>query len=200
MLPEVPFPWQDSQWQRLAQQYEERLLPHAFLVCGDQGLGKSLFVSGFSRYMLCQNPLKQFACGICRNCQQAGEDFSHPDVLQLAPLEGKRDINVEQIRSLTDFIVHTSHAGIAKIVIIDAAHHFPARPQPVDHQSQPGKYFGADNSNNEETALDISSHPDPSSPGGSRNVAERAQAPLPIPVIDDRPNKSNLLQGAPQFE
>ncbi|MDP6414301.1 MAG: DNA polymerase III subunit delta' C-terminal domain-containing protein [Gammaproteobacteria bacterium] len=123
MLPEVPLPWQNSQWQRLAQQYEERLLPHAFLVCGDQGLGKSLFVRGFSRYMLCQDPLKQFACGICRNCRQAGEDFSHPDVLHIAPLEGKRDINVEQIQSLTDFIVHTSHAGTAKIVIIDVAHH-----------------------------------------------------------------------------
>ena len=122
MLSEVPLPWHSQQWERLARQYAQNLLPHAFLVCGDSGLGKSLFVSGFARFMLCRNPLNCFACGICGNCRQAGEEFTHPDIFRLTPEEGKRVIGIDQVRSLTDFMAQTSHAGSAKIVIIDNAH------------------------------------------------------------------------------
>ena len=122
LLAEVPFPWHQIQWQRLANQFQSKQLPHALLIYGNKGLGKSLFASRFAQFILCQTPQKHFACGICKNCVKTGESANHPDVLCVQPEEGKHNIVIDQVRSLSDFIVHTSHSGGAKIVILNGAH------------------------------------------------------------------------------
>ncbi len=122
LLADVPFPWHQIQWQRLANQFQNKQLPHALLIYGNKGLGKSLFASRFAQFILCQTPKNSFACGICKNCVKAGKGANHPDVIRVQPEEGKHDIVINQVRSLSDFIVHTSHSGGAKIVIINGAH------------------------------------------------------------------------------
>ena len=52
LLTYVPFPWQRIQWEHLTRLYKNEQLPHAFLVSGDSGLGKSLFINEFARFML----------------------------------------------------------------------------------------------------------------------------------------------------
>ena len=122
LLADVPFPWHQIQWQRLANQFQNKQLPHALLIYGNKGLGKSLFASRFAQFILCQAPKKYLACGICKNCVKAGEGANHPDIIHVQPEEGKRHIVIDQVRSLSNFIVHTSHSGGAKIVIINGAH------------------------------------------------------------------------------
>ncbi len=119
----VPFPWQQTQWQHLSRLFRTKQLPHAFLVCGDSGLGKSLLVNKFARFMLCKEPLELLACGECKNCLRFDRAAIHPDIRSVQSEEGKKDIVIDQVRSLIEFMAYTSHTGGAKIAIIDGAHH-----------------------------------------------------------------------------
>lgn len=118
---QVPFPWQTTQWRRLRLQHEANQLAHAYLLAGPAGLGKALFASQFARLVLCLTPKQKQACGECRNCLLSAQG-EHPDILSVAPEEGSRDIKIDQIRSLADYVVRTSHAGGAKVAIINHAH------------------------------------------------------------------------------
>lgn len=122
---EIPLPWQLVAWGRLAQQFKTEQLAHAYLVCGESGLGKTMFVSAFAHFMLCRTPHQQVACGECPNCLMGGK-HSHPDIWQIGPEEGSKDIKIEQIRFLSEFAIRTSHSGGAKVVIITQAHRLNA--------------------------------------------------------------------------
>ncbi len=118
---EAPFPWQRRQWDALLSKYDNGQLAHAYLVCGDSGLGKHEFALAFARYLLCLEPLDGRACGQCSNCLSGGTRF-HPDIMVLHSEEESRDIKVDQVRELGDFLQQTSHSGRAKIVVMEDAH------------------------------------------------------------------------------
>lgn len=117
----APFPWQEACWHRLVQQYRDSTLPHALLLSGPGGIGKYAMLRELAKYMLCLTPENERLCGHCHNCQLSvsGE---HPDILIIGPEEGARDIKIEQIRALSEFVHKTSHTGIAKVVIVQHAH------------------------------------------------------------------------------
>lgn len=117
----APFPWQEQIWQRLLRHHRNGKLAHAYLLAGPAGTGKLAFIREFARLLLCLEPGASEPCGHCHNCQLAVHG-DHPDILLLAPEEGARDITVDQIRSLGDFVHHTGHTGLAKIVIVNHAH------------------------------------------------------------------------------
>lgn len=118
----APLPWQIPAWQQLSDQFQRKQLAHAYLFYGKKELGKSLFATSFAHYMLCQNKsIEKTACGSCANCKQGGADY-HPDILEIAPEEGSKDIKIDQIRALSEFAIRTSHTGSAKIIIIHQAH------------------------------------------------------------------------------
>lgn len=118
----APLPWQVPAWQQLSHQFKIKQLAHAYLFYGNKELGKSLFATRFAHYMLCQNKSNdEAACGSCANCKQGGADY-HPDILEIAPEEGSKDIKIDQIRALSEFAIRTSHTGSAKIIIIHQAH------------------------------------------------------------------------------
>jgi len=121
LLSAVPLPWQRQQWQQMLQQFQQQRLAHCFLVCGESGLGKSAFVTMLARYMLCQQPTTDSACGSCKSCLLT-QSNSHPDLHVLAVEAGSKEIKVEQIRALTSFVHRSSHAGIAKIALLSQAH------------------------------------------------------------------------------
>ena len=73
--------------------------------------------------MLCKEPLELLACDKCKNCLRFGGAAIHPDILSVQSEEGKRDIVIDQVRSLIEFVAYTSHTGGVKIVIIAGAHH-----------------------------------------------------------------------------
>lgn len=114
------YPWQQAQWQILQDARQQNRLPHAILLTGAEGLGKADFADLLAQSLLCEQPLAKGPCGQCRYCLLyiAG---SHPDIKDIAPLEGKKAIAVDQVRSLANFMSLTSQYGQHKVVVIHPA-------------------------------------------------------------------------------
>jgi len=118
---QLPLPWQTDVWQSLVKQHRENKMAHAYLVYGEQGIGKYPLIFAFANYMLCVDPDDLRACGNCVNCL-LGITGHHPDVLSIQPEAGSRDIKIDQIRALTEFVSKTSHSGLMKVIIVNQAH------------------------------------------------------------------------------
>jgi len=127
----APLPWQLAQWAQLSRAFATQQLAHAYLFSGSEGLGKSLFANSFARYALCLNPVTQkaeagiaeraTACGTCSNCLKGGAG-NHPDILTIEVEEGSKNIKIDQIRWLSEFMIRSSHSGGSKVAIIQDAH------------------------------------------------------------------------------
>lgn len=115
-----PYSWHQSQWQQLLSQHNTGQMAHAYLVCGEQGIGKFGFVQAFAKYLFCLQATAMQACNQCAMCQLA-ESGSQPDILIIEPEDGSKAIKVDQIRALATFVARTSHTGKGKLVIINQA-------------------------------------------------------------------------------
>ncbi len=118
---QIPLPWQSTQWRRLRLQFNDNQLAHAYLLVGPGGLGKAEFAKQFARMVVSSSADNASASGQ-HNKRAFGKPGLLPDIVLVEPEEGARDIKIDQIRSLADFLTKTSHAGGAKIAIIDHAH------------------------------------------------------------------------------
>lgn len=116
----VPFPWQASVWQQLHVRFQSAQMPHALLVCGIPGTGKSRFARHLAQFALCHAPDSGQPCGNCSGCAQfrAG---SHPDYRHVTIPEDKSIINVAQIRELIADLSLTSQHGGLRIGLIEPA-------------------------------------------------------------------------------
>lgn len=103
-----PLPWQSPAWQRFIRTVADRRVPHAILLAGPAGIGKTALSRLMAAQLLCETPGATEPCGHCRGCRlrYAG---SHPDARQLVPEEGGSGIlKIEGIRQLVDFSQRTS--------------------------------------------------------------------------------------------
>lgn len=117
----TPLPWQTSQWQQLQKAIAGKRLPHALLLSGPDGIGLGHFASTLSAALLCSQPLSaREACGECKSCIlfNAG---NHPDMVLIKPEDTGKQIKVELIRNLIEFIQLSSQYGRYKLAIIDPA-------------------------------------------------------------------------------
>lgn len=126
------YPWQANDWSRL--QALRQRLPHGLLFKGAKGIGKFELAMTFAKSLLCQQPdERHFACEHCPSCHWF-EQGSHPDfrLLQseLESLDGEetesgkkpsKQISVEQVRALSDFVGMSAHQGGRRIVVIHPA-------------------------------------------------------------------------------
>ena len=110
------YPWQQGIWQQLI---DNPRPAHAYLLHGPEGTGKYQLALALAKYWLCQQP-KQQACGQCSSCKLIAAD-SHPDLLQLLPVEKGKNIVISQVRELVDTIMQTSQQGGRQVVIIEPA-------------------------------------------------------------------------------
>lgn len=114
-------PWHDQQWQQLQLAKTNDRLPHALLLEGPDGIGLNHFAQCLARNLLCNaHQPNDIACGNCKACHLLQAE-SHPDLQNIGPEEDGKQIKVEQIRRLIEFINLTSQYGQYKIVIIDPA-------------------------------------------------------------------------------
>ncbi|CCU72077.1 hypothetical protein TOL_1653 [Thalassolituus oleivorans MIL-1] len=109
-------PWQQSVWADLIKRHRHSGLPHALMLTGPKGIGKHDLALHIARWLLCQNPSDD-ACGHCHSCQlwAAG---SHPDFQIGQPEEGSRQIRIDTVRHINDFISQTPQISRCQVVII----------------------------------------------------------------------------------
>ncbi|MEX0618846.1 MAG: DNA polymerase III subunit delta' [Pseudohongiellaceae bacterium] len=116
----IPHPWQLSQWQRLLTQWHRQRLAHAYLVCGESGLGKEALVRAFCDLLFCESPQSDHACGLCHSCIVAAGG-QHPDLRIVKSEEGSKVLKIDQIRELAMFAEKTPHTATRKVVILSQA-------------------------------------------------------------------------------
>ncbi len=114
------YPWQAGNWQNLTNSQHNKRLAHGLLFHGAAGIGKNAFALEFAHWLMCEQPLKDRACGECKSCMLIKAD-SHPDLLILSPEEDAKVIKVDQIRELIDKISLTGHSYGYRVIIISPA-------------------------------------------------------------------------------
>ena len=135
------YPWQADAWRQL-QVLRERM-PHAILFHGEAGTGKADFIEAFAQSLLCENVRADgFACGACVSCGWFSQQ-NHPDYRRVRPEaledeppadgeegEGEskktakstkapsKEIKIEQIRQLADFMNISTHRQGLRVVVL----------------------------------------------------------------------------------
>lgn len=134
------YPWQRESWEQLGAMRAR--LPHALLFHGPQGIGKAAFIEAFAKSLLCESVRDDGqACGQCASCGWFGQG-SHPDYRRVRPEaledepaadgeegvdDGKKskaaknpskEIKIEQVRSLADFMNISTHRRGLRVVVL----------------------------------------------------------------------------------
>ncbi|MDQ6999518.1 MAG: DNA polymerase III subunit delta' [Mariprofundus sp.] len=103
--------------QRFIDSLVAETLHHAWLLYGMKGIGKHTLAEKLAGFMMCES---QNACGECHACKMLAAG-SHPDVYRLGLLEGKRDLNIEQVRGVLSFLSLSGAESGRRVVILDDA-------------------------------------------------------------------------------
>ena len=74
-------------------------LSHAYLITGGSGDSRAALANRLAAAYLCESTGQNVPCGQCRACRKVSSG-AHPDVSRTAPIPGKREITVDQIRAL----------------------------------------------------------------------------------------------------
>lgn len=118
------FPWQETKWQQLRQTQRLGRLPHALLLTGMAGIGKTQFADHLSRALLCKefkHHPSYFAKCTCHACRLLTTKI-HPNVLWVESEKPGQSIKIDQIRVLNEFIAQSSLDGEYRLGIIHPAH------------------------------------------------------------------------------
>lgn len=93
-------------------------LPHAMIIEGESGSGKTVLSRFLAAVLLCDGENKP--CNTCRGCTlvRAG---THPDLFVTAPEDKKKNISVDQIRKLRNEAYIRPQMSDRKVFIIESA-------------------------------------------------------------------------------
>lgn len=86
-------------------------IPHAFLMCGQDGVGKKAMALEFARHLFC---LERTGCGACRPCLKLDRG-SHPDLIIL------NNIHIADSRMLSKEVTEHPYESEKRVIIIDNA-------------------------------------------------------------------------------
>jgi len=112
-------------------------LPHALLISGQRGVGKSELAWAFAESLLCETPTATAqACGSCAACGWLALG-NHPDFRLLQPdamaaEEGEspdgsgkkkpsQQITIDQVRALDEFLHVGTHRDGARVILVNPA-------------------------------------------------------------------------------
>lgn len=114
-------------------------MPHALLLSGPEGIGKAQFAVAAAARLLCESTRDSTpdgdACGECPSCRWFASG-NHPDFRHVVPeadaeseettgdgdrKKASRQILIDQIRDLEDFVFIGGHRNGARVVLIEPA-------------------------------------------------------------------------------
>ncbi|TRZ90396.1 MAG: DNA polymerase III subunit delta' [Rhodocyclaceae bacterium] len=110
-------------------------LPHAILLTGPAGVGKTAFSENLAALLLCESITSELVpCGRCQACRWL-ETGNHPDFRQVAPdgddeedgpaekarKRGSGIIRIDQIRELEAFVFVGSHRNGNRVILVTEA-------------------------------------------------------------------------------
>ncbi len=130
-----PFPWHEQALGRLLERRDE--MPHALLVHGPRGIGKTEFARALAASVLCESRAGSLACGNCPACHWFSQG-NHPDYREVVPEASGDDdeeeaeagakekakslfIKIEQVRALADFIALSTHRSGHRVLVMRPA-------------------------------------------------------------------------------
>ena len=93
-------------------------LSHAYLLTGGSRDSRAALSKRLTAAYLCEGAA--VPCGVCRACRKVSAD-THPDVMRTAPAPDKREITVDQIRTLRADAYIRPNEGKRKVYVIDPA-------------------------------------------------------------------------------
>jgi DNA polymerase-3 subunit delta' len=130
------YPWHRAALERLLADRER--LPHALLVSGRAGIGKTAFARALGAGVLCEAPRDGLACGACASCHWLSQG-NHPDYREIVPEAAEDDaegedaapakadkpksvvIKIDQIRAVADFIALSTHRSGFRVLLLHPA-------------------------------------------------------------------------------
>ena len=80
---------QEEAKKRLISKAKEGRIPHAMLFCGNEGTGKLPLAIAYARYLSCECPNDEDACGVCPSCVKYNK-LAHPDLHFVFPVIKKK--------------------------------------------------------------------------------------------------------------
>ena len=94
-------------------------LHHAYLFTGPEGVGKRTTALALAMALHCVER-RGDACGRCIECARI-RNRNHPDIREIEPLPGKKEIAIQQIREMEKDLQFRSFSGGRKVAILDPA-------------------------------------------------------------------------------
>ena len=92
--------------------------PHAILLTGPRGTGKTTTARIIAKTILCKDRKNSNPCGVCQSCTDIAEG-KHLDILEI---DGASNNGVDDIRELRDSVSYMPASGSHKVFIIDEVH------------------------------------------------------------------------------
>ncbi|MFN8847957.1 MAG: DNA polymerase III subunit gamma/tau [Bdellovibrionales bacterium] len=93
-------------------------LPHALLLTGPRGTGKTSSARILAKALRCPNAQNFTPCGTCNSCIEIAESRS----LDVIEIDGASNNGVDSIRELRDTVAYQPNTGRYKVYIIDEVH------------------------------------------------------------------------------
>lgn len=100
--------------------------PHAILIEGENSAENTALAEFLATAAVCGK--ENSPCGACRNCHQA-QVKSHPDITCVSPLDGKKNLSVDQIRAVRSDAFVKPHSADRRAFILNEANRMNAQAQ-----------------------------------------------------------------------
>lgn len=112
-------PWHDAQWVQVEAWLAQQRMPHAILLQGPAGVGKTRFAERLAQGMLCESE-GAAPCGHCRSCDLLRAE-THPNLRLITPEESGKAIKIDAVRALIQQSVLTTQGEGARVFVLAPA-------------------------------------------------------------------------------
>ena len=101
-------------------------IPHAILIEGDGGFGKTVLARHICRAILCEG--EERPCGACSGCRLF-ENGNHPDIDFIEPVKDRKSISVDRVREIIDTAAIIPQKSARRVFLIDNAEQMTVQAQ-----------------------------------------------------------------------